>query len=68
MLENIFLTVIKMSATASITAIIVILLRQLAGRKLPRIFSYAAWAIVLIRLLIPFSIQSSFAFHFCKYP
>jgi beta-lactamase regulating signal transducer with metallopeptidase domain len=58
MLENIFLTIIKMSATASITAVIVILLRQLAGRKLPRTFSYAAWAIVLIRLLVPFSIQS----------
>ena len=37
MLENIFLTVIKMSTTASITAVIVLLLRQLVGRKLPRI-------------------------------
>jgi len=61
MLENLFLTVIKMSATASITAVIVILLRQLVGRKLPRIFSYAAWAIVLIRLLVPLSIQSGFS-------
>ncbi|HHW31375.1 MAG TPA: DUF4825 domain-containing protein [Clostridiaceae bacterium] len=61
MFENIFLTIIKMSITASITAVVILLLRQLAGRKLPRTFSYAAWAIVLIRLLLPFSIQSSFS-------
>jgi beta-lactamase regulating signal transducer with metallopeptidase domain len=61
MLENLFLTIIEMSAMASITAVIVILLRQLVGRKLPRTFSYAAWAIVLIRLLVPFSIQSGFS-------
>jgi len=61
MLENMFLTVIKMSATAAVIAVIVILLRQLAGRKLPGTFRYAAWAIVLIRLLVPFSIQSDFS-------
>lgn len=59
MLENIFLAIIKMSVTASITAVIVLLLRQSAGRKLPRAFSYAAWAIVLIRLLLPFSINKN---------
>jgi beta-lactamase regulating signal transducer with metallopeptidase domain len=69
MVENLFLVIVKMSATASIAAIIVILLRQLAGRKLPRIFSYAAWAIVLIRLLVPFSIQSGFSlFNIVKSP
>jgi len=69
MLEKIFLTVIEMSATASIAAVIVILLRLMAGRKLPRAFSYAAWAIVLIRLLIPFSMQSDFSlFNVVKLP
>ena len=69
MLDKIFLTVVKMSITASIVAIIVILLRQLIGRKLPRTFSYALWAIVLIRLLIPFSIQSDFSlFNIMKSP
>ncbi len=58
MLDRIFVTVINMSITASIAAIMVILLRQLAGKKLPGALSYAAWAIVLIRLLVPFSIQS----------
>jgi len=61
MLENLFLTIVKMSATASLAAVAVILLRQLAGRKLPRTFNYAAWVIVLIRLLIPFSVQSGFS-------
>jgi len=69
MLENLFLTVIKMSVMASITAVIVILLRQLIGIKLPRTFCYAAWAIVLIRLLVPFSIQSDFSlFNIMKSP
>jgi len=69
MLENMFLTIIKMSVMASITAVIVILLRQLIGIKLPRTFCYAAWAIVLIRLLVPFSIQSDFSlFNIMKSP
>lgn len=64
-----FLTVVKMSATASITAIFVIILRQLLGRKLPRTFCYVAWTIVLVRLLIPFSIQSDFSlFNIIKAP
>lgn len=69
MLVNIFLTVLEMSVTASIAAVIVILLRQLAGRKLPVRFIYLAWAIVLIRLLLPFSIQSDFSlFNIIKLP
>lgn len=69
MLENIFLAVVRMSFTASIAAVFVILLRQLAGRKLPKSFCYAAWAIVLIRLLVPFSIQSDFSlFNIVKAP
>lgn len=61
MLENIFLTVVRMSITASIAALTVILFRFAAGKKLPKSFSYAAWAIVLIRLLVPFSIESGFS-------
>lgn len=69
MMESIFLTVIRMSLTASIAAVFVILLRQLAGKKLPRTFCYAAWAIVLIRLLIPVSIQSDLSlFNIVKAP
>lgn len=68
-LENIFLTVINMSITASIAALIVILLRQLSERKLSRNFIYAAWVIVLIRLLVPISIKSDFSiFNIMKLP
>lgn len=31
------------------------------SNKIPRIFSYALWAIVLVRLIIPFSISSTFS-------
>ena len=61
MLENMFMTIIKMSATASIAAVMIILLRLIVGRKLPKTFYYAAWAIVLIRLLVPFSISTGFS-------
>ena len=68
-LENIFLTVINMSITASIAALIVILLRQLSERKLSRNFIYAAWVIVLIRLLVPISIKSDCSiFNIMKLP
>ena len=59
MLETMFLIIIKMSAAASIAAVIIILLRLSVGRKLPKTFHYAAWVIVLIRLLVPFSVSSS---------
>ena len=61
MLENIFLTIINMSTAASIAAVIIILLRMLIGRKIPKTFHYAAWGIVLIRLLVPFSVPTSFS-------
>lgn len=61
MIENIFLAIIGMSITASIAAVMIILFGLLVGRRLPKNFSYAAGAIVLIRLLIPFSIATSFS-------
>lgn len=69
MLEKVFLTVFNMSITASIAAALVLLIRQTAGRKFPKSFSYAAWSIVLIRLLVPFSLQSDVSiFNIMKYP
>lgn len=58
MLENIFTTVLNMSITASIVAIVIILVRAVFHKSLPKIFSYAIWGVVLIRLLIPFSFSS----------
>lgn len=59
MLENIFITVINMSITASIAALVVILLRAMSDKYLPKSFSYAIWVVVLLRLLIPFSFSSA---------
>lgn len=59
MLENTFWLILKMSVIASIAAGVIMIFRWMLGDKLPKIFSYAVWAIVLIRLLIPFSISSN---------
>lgn len=61
MLESVFTGLLNMSFTASVAAILVALARWMFGKKLPRIFSYALWAIVLLRLLIPFSLSSVFS-------
>ena len=51
---------LNMSLTASVTVVLVILLR-FALKKAPKVISYALWGIVLFRLLCPFSIGSSFS-------
>ena len=56
-MENLFLKILGMSATASLV-IVVVLLARLLLRRAPKVFSYALWAVVLFRLLCPFAIQS----------
>jgi len=56
----IFITVLNMSITASIVALAVILVR-IPLKKAPKIFSYALWAVVILRLIFPFSIESIFS-------
>lgn len=56
-LANLFSSVINLSAVASVV-ILFVLAARLFLRSVPRVFSYALWAIVLVRLLIPLSIQS----------
>ncbi len=56
-MRDLFLTVLNMSLTASYI-ILVVLLARLILRKAPKIFSYALWAVVLLRLLCPFIIPS----------
>lgn len=46
---------LKMSATGAV-AIAVVLLLRLCLRRLPKIFCYALWAVVLFRLLCPVSV------------
>lgn len=58
-MEELFLRVFNMSVIASFCIIIVMLLRLLL-RKTPKIFSYALWLIVLVRLLCPVLAESPF--------
>ena len=60
-LHGLFTTILNMSITASYVAIGVILVRLLLS-KAPKIFSYALWAVVLFRLIFPFSFATAFSF------
>lgn len=59
-MKNLFFTVLGMSATGSLV-ILAVLLARLPLRKAPKLFSYALWAVVLFRLLCPFTIESAFS-------
>ena len=59
-ITTLFMTVFNMSWTASVIIGIVLLLR-LALRKAPRRFSYLLWAVVLFRLLCPFTLESVYS-------
>lgn len=58
LLEKIWIGVLNMSLTASVVIVAVLLIRLLF-RRAPRIFSYVLWAVVLFRLLCPFSFYSN---------
>ena len=53
-MANIFTTILNMSLTASII-ILIVLLARLCLKKVPKIFSYILWGVVLFRLLCPVS-------------
>lgn len=57
MLDSIFTHILDGSMTASFVILVVMLLR-LFLRRTPKIFSYALWSVVLLRLLCPFSVES----------
>ncbi|WP_080742993.1 M56 family metallopeptidase [Clostridium novyi] len=61
MLSIIFSKVINMSIIASIVAIFVVIIRLILSKRFPKIFSYALWSLVLIRLLFPISFSSIFS-------
>ena len=56
-----FPDLMDLNLTASIVIIFVICIRQFL-KGAPKIFSYALWGIVLLRLLVPVSIESSMSF------
>lgn len=60
-LTKFFLSVFNMSITASYVILLVIILRLLL-KKAPKLFSYALWAVVLFRLIVPFSFSSALSF------
>lgn len=57
MLDDLFLSVLNMSLFASYV-IVFVLLARLVLKKAPKIFSYALWGVVLLRLLCPLSFES----------
>lgn len=60
-LEAAFIKILNMSLTAGIVICIVFLIRVLLCR-IPKIFSYILWMVVLFRLLCPVSFSSTMSF------
>lgn len=60
MLEKVFVGILNMSLTAGIMIPFVMVLRLLL-RRAPKIFSYVLWAVVLFRLICPFSFSAAFS-------
>ena len=56
-----FTDLLDLNLTASIVILFVLCVRQFL-KGAPKIFSYALWGIVLLRLLVPFSIESPVSF------
>lgn len=60
MAELLFIRVLNMSLTGSLVILAVLMIRVFL-RKVPRIFSYCLWAVVLFRLLCPISFTAEFS-------
>lgn len=56
-MDNLFLTVLNMSFTAGCSVLVVLIVRQFL-KKVPRIYSYALWAVVFFRLACPIHLES----------
>ena len=56
-----FPNLLDVNLTASIAILFVVCVRQFM-KGAPKIFSYALWAIILLRLLVPISIESPMSF------
>lgn len=61
MIEYMFIRLLNMSLTASLV-ILIVLFARIGLRKMPKIFSYVLWGVVLFRLLCPISFSSTFSF------
>ena len=68
-LDNLFKLVLLTSAMGSIIALLVFLIKVLFKNKLSLTWHYYIWLIVIIRLLVPYSLSSSFSvFNFIPIP
>lgn len=54
-MSDLFLKILNMSLAGGCAALIVMLIR-LALRRAPKVYSYALWAVVFFRLIVPFTI------------
>ncbi len=59
-MTELFIKICNMSLTASYVILAVFLMRLFLN-KLPKIFSYCLWAVVLFRLICPFSLESTWS-------
>ncbi|MDD4588403.1 MAG: M56 family metallopeptidase, partial [Heliobacteriaceae bacterium] len=59
-MDTVFLQILNMSITSGYVILFVIVARLLL-KKVPKIFSYALWSVVLFRLVCPFSFESIFS-------
>ncbi len=58
-MTKLFMTVLNMSITGTLVILAVLVLRLLM-KRLPRIYSYVLWSVVLLRLICPFAIEADF--------
>lgn len=58
-MTKLFMTVLNMSITGTFVILAVFILRLLM-KRLPRIYSYLLWSVVLLRLICPFAIEADF--------
>lgn len=58
-MTSLFLTVLNMSITA-IFVILAVLVLRLLFKRLPRVYSYLLWIVVMLRLVCPFALEADF--------
>ncbi len=59
-LQNMFMSILNMSVTGTYVILFVLLIR-FPLKKVPKIFSYSLWGVVLFRLVCPFSFSTAFS-------
>lgn len=57
------MNLLQMSFSGGILILVIVLIRTIAGSRLPKRAFFALWAVALLRLLIPFSLPSVFSFY-----